>query len=305
MSDDGPTHDSGWLLDAFLEHLEWERNLSPATLVAYRREVSRFVHFATAELHRRSPSQVEASDVRSYVAWLHSSSLAPSSIQRALAGVRSYFRFLAGEGEISCNPAEQVVNPRSERRVPEVVTRDHVEQLLEAFPDSPAGRRDRALAELLYGAGLRVAELVQIDLHDLDLSQRLLRVHGKGRRVRVVPFGRRAQEALRAYLPVRRSWLRRPHPAGEPLFVNQRGGRLSDRSVRRILDAAVRRTAEVHHIHPHALRHAFATHLLEAGMDLRAIQELLGHASLGTTQIYTSVDLAHLMKVYRSSHPKA
>jgi len=305
VSTGSPEHEAQWSFEAFLEHLEWERNLSSPTLTAYRREVARFVDFVSSELARSAPSEVKPGDVRSFVAWLHSCSLAPASIHRALAGVRTYFRFLVGEGAIGHSPADPVPNPRALRRVPDVVTRDHVEQLLEAFPESPAGQRDRALAELLYGAGVRVGELVGIDLCDLDLSQRLLRVHGKGRRVRVVPFGRRALAAIRAYLPVRSDWRRHGSSAGDPLFVNQRGGRLNQRSVRRILDAAVRRTAQLHHIHPHALRHAFATHLLEAGMDLRAIQELLGHASLGTTQIYTSVDLAHLMRVYRSSHPKA
>jgi integrase/recombinase XerC len=305
VSDRSPVQDPDWHLEPFFEHLEWERNLSPATLRAYRREINRFIVFAVAELGRRAPAEVAPGDVRSFVAWLHSCQLAPSSMQRALAAVRTFFRFLIGEGVMESNPAEPVPNPRGARRVPDVITRDHVEQLLEAFPSSPAGRRDRALAELLYGAGLRVGELVQVDLDDLDLGQRLLRVHGKGRRVRVVPFGRRAEEAIRAYLPIRAGWRRQQGLSDDPLFVNQRGGRLSERSVRRILDAAVRRTATLHHIHPHALRHAFATHLLEAGMDLRAIQELLGHASLGTTQIYTSIDLAHLMRVYRSSHPKA
>ncbi|HSN53337.1 MAG TPA: tyrosine-type recombinase/integrase, partial [Candidatus Sulfomarinibacteraceae bacterium] len=162
-----------------------------------------------------------------------------------------------------------------------------------------------AMMELLYGAGLRVGELVGLDLDDLSLSERMLRVRGKGRKERLVPFGRAAADAVRAYLPDRAAWRRAGAAAGDPLFVNQRGGRLSDRSVRRALTAAVERTADLHRLHPHALRHAFATHLLEAGMDLRAIQELLGHSSLATTQIYTGVDLAHLMAVYRRSHPKA
>ena len=176
---------------------------------------------------------------------------------------------------------------------------------MEDFPDTPAGRRDRAAVELLYAAGLRVSELVGLDLGDIRLSQRTLRIRGKGRKERVVPFGRPAAKALDAYLPVRARWRKKVSDDEEPLFVNQRGSRLSDRSVRRILDSAVRRTAGLAHLHPHALRHAFATHLLEAGMDLRAIQELLGHSSLATTQVYTRVDLAHLMEVHRRSHPKS
>jgi site-specific recombinase XerD len=186
-----------------------------------------------------------------------------------------------------------------------VVDRYAIEELLDQIPETSAGDRDRAVLELLYGAGLRVGELTAIDLADLQLGQRMLRVRGKGRRERLVPFGRKAADAIAAYLPHRARWRRGRQHGDEPLFVNQRGGRLGDRSVRRILDAAVRRTAQLHHLHPHALRHAFATHLLEAGKDLRAIQELLGHSSLATTQVYTNVDLAHLMKVYRASHPRA
>ena len=252
-----------------------------------------------------TPDTVETVDIRAYLAHLHGRRLAHSSMQRALASVRTYFHFLVSEGVAPTNPATAVPHPRAPRLVPEVVTLDHVQLLLESFPPSPAGRRDLAITELLYGAGLRVGELVSLDLADIDLSQRLARVRGKGAKTRIVPFGRSAVAALRAYLPDRAEWRSGTTGTEEPLFVNQRGGRLSDRSVRRFLDAAVRRTSELHHINPHALRHAFATHLLEAGMDLRTIQELLGHSSLGTTQIYTHVDLAHLMAVYRDSHPKA
>jgi integrase/recombinase XerC len=298
--------DPAWLLEAFSQHLQWERNLSPRTLVAYRREVARFIAFATSELGRHSPAEVEGLDVRSHLARLHGCHLAATSIQRALAALRTYFSFCASEGVSNRNPARAVPHPRRPRRLPEVVTTAQVTELLDSCPDTPPGRRDLAILELLYASGLRVGELVGLDLSDLDFTSRLLRVCGKGRKTRVVPFGRRAAVALRAYLPVRADWRRDGDAAAsEPLFVNRRGTRLSDRSVRRILDATVRRTADLHHVHPHALRHAFATHLLEAGMDLRAIQELLGHASLATTQVYTHVDLAHLMAVYRSSHPRA
>jgi integrase/recombinase XerC len=297
--------DPSWRLEPFFEHLEWERNLSPRTLQAYRREIRSWLEFITGELERSQPSEVTAADVRSYLANLHSRKLAARSVQRALASLRSYFRFLCNEGCIGSNPADAVPHPRVERPIPEVVTSVDLQQLLESFPESAAGHRDRTIVELLYGAGLRVSELVGLDLADVQLAQRMLRVRGKGRKERLVPFGRRAEEALRAYLPARAEWRRKRQESDEPLLVNQRGGRLSDRSVRRILDAAVERTADLHRLHPHALRHAFATHLLEAGMDLRAIQELLGHSSLATTQIYTHLDLAHLMEVYRKSHPKA
>lgn len=292
-----------WLEEAFSEHLEFERNLAPATLKAYRREIARFVERQRPA--RAGPADVRPSDIRDFVAVLWQQGLAPRSLERALASIRTYFGFLITEGVIGANPAVAVPLPKKRRLQPEVVDRYAIEDLLESFPDSPAGRRDAAIAELLYGAGLRVGELVGIDLDDLNLSERLLRVRGKGRKERLVPFGRRAAEAVGAYLPDRARWRRESSGDDDPLFVNQRGGRLSDRSVRRMLAGAVRRTADLHRLHPHALRHAFATHLLEAGMDLRAIQELLGHASLATTQVYTGVDLAHLMEVHRSSHPKA
>ena len=301
MSDPG----SRWFIDPFLEHLEWERNLSPATLRAYRREVLAFVDFASSELDLEKAAGVTPLAVRSYIAHLHTRGLVPRSIARAVASLRTYFGFLAAEGTIPSNPAAAVPHPRDTQRAPDVADRYAIEELLEAFPVTPAGRRDRAAIELLYAAGLRVGELVSLDLGDVQLDQRVLRVRGKGRKERLVPFGKPAAEAIEAYLADRARW-RRKNPGGEddPLLVNQRGGRLSDRSVRRILEQAVRRSADLGHLHPHALRHAFATHLLEAGMDLRAIQELLGHSSLATTQIYTSVDLARLMEVHRRSHPR-
>ncbi len=292
-----------WHEDEFARHLEFERNLSPATLRAYRREIARFVDLVG--IVRRRPDEVLIADVRMFIAELWQRRLAPRSLERALSSVRTYFSYLVDEGLAGANPALLVPLPRRTRSQPEVVDRYDIEELLSAVPETPAGRRDLALFEVLYGAGLRVGELVGLDLDDMSLDERLLRVRGKGRKERLVPFGRRAAQALRAYLPERARFKSASNRDTPALFVNQRGGRLTDRSVRRLLDAAVRRTADLHRLHPHALRHAFATHLLEAGMDLRAIQELLGHSSLATTQVYTGVDLAHLMAVYRKSHPKA
>lgn len=298
-------HDGTWHREGFLEHLDWERNLAAATLVAYRREVTRLIDFLVVELGLGAPCQVDTGALRSYLAHLHGRRLSARSIARALAGVRSYFRHLVTEGLLDASPAEGLSQIRTPQRVPEIVDRYAIERLLDGCPATPAGTRDRAILELLYAAGLRVGELVALDLGDVQLDERLLRVRGKGRKERLVPFGRQARDAVRHYLPDRARWRRGREATDDALFVNQRGGRLTDRSVRRILDAAVSRTADLHHLHPHALRHAFATHLLEAGMDLRVIQELLGHSSLSTTQVYTSVDLAHLMAVYRKSHPRA
>jgi integrase/recombinase XerC len=294
-----------WQLETFLQHLEWERNLAASTLKAYSREVGSAIVFWREECAAAGPAEVDAGAIRSYLAHLHQRRLAARSIERALAAVRTYFRFLTSDGVVAANPASGVPHPRGSRPNPEVVDRYAIEELLDAVPETPAGRRDRVVLELLYGSGLRVGELVAVDLADIQLGQRMLRVRGKGRRERLVPFGRHAAEAIKLYLPHRARWRARTRADHDPLLVNQRGGRLSDRSVRRILDAAVQRTAQLHHLHPHALRHAFATHLLEAGMDLRAIQELLGHSSLSTTQVYTNVDLAHLMAVHRDAHPRA
>lgn len=296
-----------WRRVDFTAYLRDERNLSPHTIRAYEREVARFCAFASGEMDCHSPAEVPSSIVRAFVAHLHSEHLARTSTGRALAALRTYFRFLGREHVVAANPARVVPTPRAARRLPEMLTAPELSELLEALPEDPPGRRDRAALELLYGAGLRAAELVGLDLDDLDLSRRLARVRGKGGKERVVPYGREAARALDAYLPVRAAWrVANPElPAGEPLLVNQRGSRLSDRSLRRIVDAAVHRIALSRHVHPHTLRHAFATHLLEAGMDLRAIQELLGHASLSTTQRYTHLDLAHLMETYAKAHPKA
>ena len=293
-----------WLVENFLEHLEWERNLSPATLRAYRREILSLIDFVESELEIVRPAMVSPVIVRAYLAHLHTRGLAAQSVGRALACLRTYFRFAVDEGAAEANPAESVPHPRGNQRTPTVADRYAIEALLESFPDTAAGRRDRAMVELLYAAGLRVGELVALDLEDVQLGQRIVRVRGKGRKERLVPFGRPAAHALDAYLPDRARWRRKLVGEESPLFVNQRGGRLSSRSVRRALDQGVLRTADLSHLHPHALRHAFATHLLEAGMDLRAIQELLGHSSLATTQVYTKVDLAHLMAVHRRSHPR-
>jgi len=296
-----------WNLEEFSAYLRDERRVSPHTLRAYEREVAAFAGFCQRELGVERPRDVTRAALRAFLAHLHLQRLARTSMQRALAAVRTYFRFLLRENVVSANPARSLVGPRAARTLPDVPTAPEAASLLEALPDTPAGRRDRAALELLYGAGLRAAELVGLDLDDVDPQRRLVRVRGKGGKERVVPFGRAAAAALAAYLPERARWRQAAFQVegGEPLFVNQRGGRLSDRSLRRLVEQAVRRAATLRRVHPHTLRHAFATHLLEAGMDLRAIQELLGHSSLATTQKYTHLDLAHLMETYRKAHPKA
>lgn len=302
----------------WLEHLEDERGLSPHTLTAYRRDLTRFHEFLCADFLGRpsaevAPRDVDTLAVRSFLAALHRDGLGRRSQGRALSAVRSFFRWAYRRDEVEANPAEPVRTPKHEKRLPRHLRPGEIETLLEAPEgDDPLTRRDRALLELLYATGLRVGELVSLDWRDVDLSARTLRVVGKGSKERMVPFGRPAVRALRKWLEV---WedLRREVGADrrdddardEPVWLNFRGGRLSARSVARILDKHVERAALASGVHPHTLRHTFATHLLEAGADLRSIQELLGHASLSTTQRYTHLEVDRLLSVYRESHPRA
>ena len=223
------------------------------------------------------------------------------SSARKLAALRTFFRWLCREGVLEKNPARLLLTPRRERRIPSVLDEAQVESLLDVPGDAPAALRGRAILELLYAAGIRCAELVALDVTELDLDGRLVRVLGKGSKERIVLFGARAQQALRAWLAARTAL----RPKTDALFLNARGGRLSDRSVRKLVEARVKAVALQRRCSPHTLRHSFATHLLTRGADLRAIQELLGHASLSTTQRYTHVDTRHLLEVYKKSHPRA
>lgn len=290
----------------FISHVQLDRDQSPETVRAYASDLGDLIEF----LARRNggepppPAEVDPRILRGWMAEMHGRGLTASSIARHLSAARSLFRWLAGKGEVEFNPAAEVRNPKKPQRLPDRLDLEDVTAILEA-PDTTsfAGRRDRALLELLYGAGLRVSELVSLDLDDLHLGERTARVTGKGRKERIVPFGRKAADALRDYLKTATT-LRRGKDV-DALFLNQRGGRLTDRSVRRALNAAVSKSALSRGVHPHALRHSFATHLLESGMDLRAIQELLGHARLSTTQRYTRLALDRILEVYDQSHPRA
>ncbi len=298
------------LTPEFLQHLELERNLSPHTLRAYTGDLERFLAFLVGYLGAAPkdlvPEAVEPAAVRAFMAAMGRDGLSRRSRARALSTVRTLFAFACREGRLAANPAAGVRTPKQEKTLPRHLRPGEVEDLMESpDDDGPLARRDRALLELLYATGLRVGELVSLDWGDIDLTGRVLRVLGKGGKERMVPFGGPAAAALAAWLE---DWgtLRRPgaHSA-EPVFLNHRGGRLSDRSVRRILDRATAAAGVPAGVHPHTLRHTFATHLLEQGADLRTIQELLGHSSLATTQRYTHVDLERLLHVYRESHPRA
>ncbi|HUO86916.1 MAG TPA: tyrosine recombinase XerC [Thermoanaerobaculia bacterium] len=306
------------LIARFLEHLAEERNYSPHTLRAYRRDLERFLAFLAEDFLDRpvgevTPEEVDALAVRSFVAALHRRGSGRKSQGRALSAVRSLFAFACREGQAAANPARGVPTPKAPRDLPRHLRPGEIESLLEAPAADPRRdealvARDRALLELLYATGLRVGELVSLDWRDLDLSARVLRVLGKGGKERMVPFGRPAATALGGWLArweEVRSRGEAADPGDEPVFLHHRGGRLSDRSVRRLVDRYVETAALAAGVHPHTLRHTFATHLLEHGADLRGIQELLGHASLATTQRYTHVEIDRLLSVYRQAHPRA
>ena len=252
-----------------------------------------------------SPHRIQAVAIRGFVAGLSRSGLQRSSIARRLSAVRSMLRYAVRQGELETNPAESISSPKLPKKLPRDMTVDEIFALLDHIAgDKPADLRDRAILEFLYATGLRVGELVSLDLHDIDLSAGVVRVLGKGKKERMVPFGGKARDAVRAWLKV--SSDRRDRAADpEALFLNLRGGRLTDRSVRRILNSRILDAAMMLKVSPHALRHSFATHLLGAGADLRAIQELLGHESLSTTQRYTHVTPDSLMRVYDKAHPRA
>ena len=299
------------LIHRYLEHLEGEQNVSPETLRAYERDLLRFHRFVATDFlgFEPAPKDVDALAVRSFLAAMTREGLAKRSQGRALAAVRSLFRFACREGTLPANPAQGVKTPKVPKTLPRHLRPGEVENLLEApaaAGDKPLAHRDQAILELLYAAGLRVSELVGLDWRNVDLSARVLRVTGKGRKERMVPFGRPAAEALRRWLGEWEVVRARDGLSDEdPVFLNHTGGRLTDRSVRRILDKWVESAAVAKGVHPHTLRHTFATHLLENGADLRTIQELLGHASLSTTQKYTHLEVERLLSVYRDSHPRA
>jgi integrase/recombinase XerC len=290
------------VLAAFRRHLENERNVSRHTVRAYDRDLCQFAEHLEEQLGRPPrPTDVDHLLIRSFLAKLHRMGLRKTSAARKLAALRTFFRYLCREGVLERNPARVLLSPRVERRIPAHLEEGEMDAFLDVPGADEAALRARAILELLYATGVRCAELVGLDVGEVDLRARMLRVLGKGRKERIVPFGGRAAAALEAYLPARA----RTGPSSDALFVNARGGRLSDRSVRTIVSTRVRQTALARRVSPHALRHSFATHLLERGADLRAIQELLGHASLSTTQRYTHVNARYILDVYRKAHPRA
>jgi integrase/recombinase XerC len=285
----------------FLRHLGLERRLSPHTVKGYRRDLVCLAEFCDGD---DIPTWKELRDfhLRRFAALSHAGGLSPRSIQRRLSGVRSFLNYLVRESRLSANAGADVMAPKAPRKLPDTLDVDQVAKLLEIHGDDPVTCRDRAMLELLYSSGLRLAELVGLDPADLDLEDGTVRVTGKGARMRVVPVGRKARAAVRDWLAVRAQLAR----AGETaLFVGQRGARISPRMVQR----RVRHWATVSglpkRVYPHLFRHSFATHLLESSRDLRCVQEMLGHADISTTQVYTHLDFQHLAQIYDEAHPRA
>ncbi|MBP6994699.1 MAG: site-specific tyrosine recombinase XerD [Phycicoccus sp.] len=296
---------------AWLTHLDVERGMSRHTLSAYRRDLRRY----TGYLRDRGiddPADVTEGLLDDFLASLregdaHHQPLAASSAARTLVAVRGLHRFLVQEGEVGDDPARSVAPPRPPKRLPKAISLAQVERLLEAAQaqEPPAGLRDRALLEILYGCGARISEAVGLDLDDVDLETGLVRLRGKGGKDRVVPLGSYARDALTAYLVRARPTLAAAGRGTPAVFLNQRGGRLSRQGAWGRLRDAAERAQLPGHLSPHTLRHSFATHLLEGGADVRVVQELLGHASVTTTQIYTLVTVQHLREVYAQAHPRA
>jgi integrase/recombinase XerC len=316
-------------IEVFLQYLEFERNASPATILEYGIDLRQFREFLTppGEQTMALPA-IDHRVIREFVSWQYDRGLEKSSVARKLSTLRTFFKYCMREGLVRHNPARVVSTPRLARKLPRVVGTEEMNAMLDRMAQGSVVsaearatkrqarnaeqerlllKRDRAILELMYASGLRVSELTGLDVNSIDRENRMLRVLGKGRKERVIPFGSKAAEALEAYWPVRSKILARPKvkPAYKAVFVNHRGGRLTPRSVHTLVVKYTRLANIEWNVHPHSLRHAFATHLLADGADLRAIQELLGHVSLSTTQRYTHVTIEQLMAVYDKAHPHA
>lgn len=298
--------------EQFLQHLKYERGMSPHTLRNYASDLEQFRdHLVAIEGREDLPiEQIDRLTIREWMARLDAAGAKKTTRARKLASLRTFFQFLIREGKLEANPAKLVATPRVERKLPSHLSIEDAVRLIET-PDTGTdlGRRDRAILEFLYATGIRVSELVGINLSDIDFRERLVRVLGKRRKERIVPFHEHALQALLHYLEKTRPvfLLECPEPERdlEAVFLHRRGGRITTRSVGRMLDKYIKQCANIHNISPHSLRHSFATHLLDSGADLRDIQELLGHSRLSSTQIYTQVSMEKMIEVYDRSHPKA
>ncbi len=288
-------------IENFLNHIKIQKGGSPHTQRAYKKDLEEFFHFVKVE-----PEKIDPLAIRGFISEQIIKGKSKTTVARKLSTLRSFFTYIHSEGLIQVNPARVISSLKSWRSLPKFLTVDDAFKLVEsATEDKFIIQRDRAILEILYGCGIRVSELCGLNIEDLDLREGLIKVRGKGSKERIVPTGQKAKEALKKYLTIRQIVRIKKNLSFDetPLFINNRGKRLSDRQVRRIVDKYAKVIGLPEKIGPHTLRHTFASHLLMEGADLRVIQELLGHASLSTTQIYTHVDLKHLMEIYDQSHP--
>ena len=292
--------EAAWI-EKFIRHLTYERQLSPLTVKNYARDL-RSISAYCDKISIEEWGSLDNEHVRSYSAACYRKGLSPRSIQRQLSAARTFYRFLLREKHVSTNPVQSVSAPKAGKRLPENLDADRMARLLDIQGDGPLVIRDRAILELLYSSGLRLAELTGLDVGDVDLADSTVAVTGKGGKDRIIPVGRFAKQALQAWLKERGNLALTDERA---MFVSQRGTRISPRSVQARVDHWAKRQGIDTKVYPHLLRHSFATHLLESSHDLRGVQELLGHANISTTQVYTHLDFQHLAQIYDQTHPRA
>ena len=286
------------MIEEFLSHLQVERRMSAHTLDAYRRDLAAMAEWASAQAIS-DPSALDAEQLRAFITAEHRRGLSPKSLQRRLSACRSYFSWLLKHGRITASPAAALRAPKAPRKLPQVLDADEASRLVEVPTDVPLGLRDRALLELFYSSGLRLSELCGLRWHDLDLANGFVTVLGKGNKERKVPVGSHARKALHEWRGEQKA------VADAPVFPGRNGGPLSQRAVQIRMKLLAQKQGMFKNVHPHMLRHSFASHILESSGDLRGVQELLGHADIATTQIYTHLDFQHLAKVYDAAHPRA
>lgn len=286
-------------LTNFLNYLEKERRFSPHTVRSYEVDLRQFFDFCTEQLGAKAVQQLTRSDIRDFLGAVLRYGYTGKSAVRKLSSLKSFFRYLVSNGDIIQNPARGIKGPPVEKQLPPLITQVQIAQVLNSIDDSPRTLRTAAILETIYGSGLRASELVGLNRSDIDFEHNTIRVRGKGGKERLLPLGSKEKLALQKYLAVR------GYPDAEPLFLNHQGKRLTTRSVQNIVRQALSQIAGITATNPHALRHAFATHLLERGADLRAVQELLGHSSLSSTQVYTHLTVERLRKIYDKAHPRS
>ncbi len=288
-------------LTTYLDYLRTIKHYSPATLESYQRDIQGFFKFLSGQ-DISEITDASIHDIRAYIASCHRKGMAESSMQRLLSSLRGFYKHLLKDNQIGSNPAADVRAPKGAKKLPKVLDVDQVDRLLSGKSSTPLEVRDQAMIELMYSSGLRLSELVNLDVLDMDLKAGQLKILGKGNKTRYLPIGKQANEVLKSWLNLREGLA----IAGEQaVFVNNRGSRLSQRAVQKRMREQAQRSEIGVHVHPHMLRHSFASHLLESSGDLRSVQELLGHANISTTQVYTQLDFQHLAKVYDQAHPRA